>query len=69
MWTSRPSRNSNLTHLREVRKCRRTTYPTIERARQVIWLMTVKGVDTGRLRPIACNDCRQFHIEYVKDYR
>jgi hypothetical protein len=56
-------------HLRAVRKCRRTTYPTQERARQVIWLMTAKGVDTSRLRAISCDDCRQFHIEYAKDYR
>jgi len=56
-------------NLKVVVKCRRTTYPTLDRARQVLWLMGTKGVDTSRLRTIPCPDCRQFHIGYTKQSR
>lgn len=46
--------------------CRRTKYPTEERARQVIYMMGLRGINTARLRVIKCRNCVHYHLEYVK---
>jgi hypothetical protein len=51
---------------RQVRPCNRTSYPTLERAREVIYLMTNRGVNTSRLRVVPCLDCHKFHLKYTK---
>jgi len=48
-----------------VRPCNKTPYPTEERAREVLYFMTLKGINTNRLRVVHCQTGRHFHIEYT----
>ena len=49
--------------------CRRTQYATMQRAREVLFIMTQKGINTSRLHPIFCKHCGCFHVVYKPETR